>query len=434
MTNFERWQLFMRDIESPDLFIKWGFINLIASALQRRVWYYPDEDTDLPGSMSLFLNMFVALVGPPATGKGRVIKQVVAAIKHPEMVTVDPTGHQSYLINHSPDKVTCERLIEAIADGTKPLEYTIEKGGKQLKRVSGHCSCSFNIEELEVLFSKNSQDMVSVLNQCYDAGDLSYETKQHGKFAIKNICVNMLSGTTPESIKSLLTEKVIKTGFTSRVVAVYAPEPRFYRTFPGVSVEQRVAFNELVTHVKKLATKVIGEIKLSPEADEYLKSIYDSGKMMKERPNRDPKLDYYYGRKRVHWLKLAGIFHFADNADSRIIPLKPVQDAYQFLNATETNMHEAFRSSGRNVLWECGQSILRFIEERKEVRYKSLWFRFAQELQEQEFVDTLNYLLGTDQLFNINQQTSELTRGIFTMKKEQPNEPAGTNTKAPFEP
>lgn len=412
--NFDRWCSFTRDIESPDTFIRWGFIHLVGAALQRRVWYYPDEDTMLPGSFSLFTNMFTALVGPPSTGKGRVIKQCGAAIKSPLMMRQGEQGKLRPLINSSPDKITCERLIESIAEGgTDFIEYFIEKDGKKEKRTAGQSSCDFLIEELEVLFSKNASDMVNVLNQCYDAGDLNYETRHQGKMHVKNVCVNMLCGTTPEAIRSLLTEKVIKTGFTSRVIAVYAPGPRFYKVFPGITEAQRKDFIELVLHLKHLATKVAGEIKLSPEADAYHKEIYESGRMMKERPNTDPKLDYYYGRKRVHWLKLAAILHFSERYDTNLISLASMQEAYQTLNATEVNMHEAFRSSGRNELHEVGQAIIRFIREKGEVRYKALWFKFSNEVTKEELDNTLGMLIGTEQLVNTNQSTSAVEKGIF---------------------
>ena len=41
-------------MESPDLFIDWGFYSLISAALQRRVWLYPD-------SMAIYPNVFTLL-------------------------------------------------------------------------------------------------------------------------------------------------------------------------------------------------------------------------------------------------------------------------------------------------------------------------------------------------------------------------------------
>ena len=45
MTNIEKWRHFLKDLESPDMFVDWGFYSMIATALQRRVWLYPDTFT-----------------------------------------------------------------------------------------------------------------------------------------------------------------------------------------------------------------------------------------------------------------------------------------------------------------------------------------------------------------------------------------------------
>ena len=74
MNNLGKWRFYLKDIESPDLFIDWGFYSLISAALQRRVWLYPD-------AMAIYPNIFTLLVGPPAAGKSRVISQIADIIK-----------------------------------------------------------------------------------------------------------------------------------------------------------------------------------------------------------------------------------------------------------------------------------------------------------------------------------------------------------------
>lgn len=414
MTNYERWLLYTRDLESPEIYLRWGFISLIASALQRRVWMISNPKTQLPSESSIFSNLFNILIGPPATGKGRVIKAMASIIKHDSMKKVLPDGKLRPLINTSPDKIICERLIEKLTEcqDSQSFEVEVPGGGKE-KRAVAHNSCSFLIEELEVLYSKNAGDMVNVLNQFYDSGDLDYETKHHGKFHIKNICVNMLAGTTPESVRNLLTEKVIAGGHMSRLILVYADAPRFYRGARLLDVEQQNAYDELVKHVKLLATKVLGEVRLSKEAEEYFNHIYESGKMMKDRCNRDPRLDTYYGRKKMHWYKLAISLNYADQVESNTIGLPTMEEAYNDLNKTEVRMHEAFKNAGKNVIYETGVEVLRYVEESKEVRYKPLWFRFSRDFRKVEFDECLEYLLGTEQIENKNKQTNMLPEGIF---------------------
>ena len=82
MTNLEKWRHYLKDMESPDLFIDWSFYSLISAALQRRVWLYPD-------SMSIYPNIFTLLVGPPAAGKSRVISQVTDIVKSEKLMEFD---------------------------------------------------------------------------------------------------------------------------------------------------------------------------------------------------------------------------------------------------------------------------------------------------------------------------------------------------------
>jgi hypothetical protein len=263
------------------------------------------------------------------------------------------------------------------------------------KKVSAFSSCFFLIEELEVLFNSNASDMVSVLNQCYDAGNLSYETVSQGCYNIRNICVSMLAGTTPESLKNLMSDKIVKTGFTSRVIPIYKAKQRFYRVFPGISKEQMEAADALAEHLKVLATKVAGPVKFSKEAEEYFKSIYESGKMPRIVAN--PKTDYYYARKRVHWLKLAMILHFADDTSNEI-GLQETMKALEELNEIEKEMGNAV-ASPKNPLHDATMEILEFVsKERGEVKLKTLWFKFSEFLRREEFDECLRTLVSTDRI------------------------------------
>lgn len=429
MTNFEKWVYYTKDFESPDIYIRWGFYHLIASALQRRVFFNPDGDTGMPGSNSLFCNNFVVLVGPPATGKGRVIKQVIAALTHPVMNIPQADGKLKPLVYTSPKKVTCEKLIDILSRAVGTAEWSRPKadGSGEEKVRTGHVSCSFNIEELEVLFASNAADMVSLVQDAYDCGEVSYATRHQSNVCVKNTCVNIIAGTTTDSIRDLFADKVITKGFTSRVIPVYASEPRFRRIFLGVNEDQRLAFLEIVGHLRKLALSVAGPIKFSPESLERMTKIYESdekgrSEMFDGRINRDPSLLHYYGRKNIHWQKLAAIIHFSEDASGNMeIPLSCVMQAYKQLSEVEVMMHEAYRSGGRNELFEHGKNIIAFLEERKEARYKSLWFKFSNDMRQEELNECLTYLMGTDQINNTNSQTNEITHGIYVPNGKQYN-------------
>ena len=394
MNNLEKWRFYLKDMESPDLFIDWGFYSLISAALQRRVWLYPD-------SMAIYPNIFTLLVGPPAAGKSRVISQIADIIKSEKLTEPDKKKNKMVpMFPFGADTTTQESLLRYLRDDCmRKFEVLDTRLGGNAKRKRSHYSICFMIEELGVLFRKNSEDMVNMLNQFYDARSYHYKSKHQGSDDITNLCVTMLAGTTPSFIREAFSDKIISQGFTSRVIVVFGHAPRFFRQFPGLTEEQRQCRNDIVDYMLKLH-KVTGEVRLSPEASEWHKELYESGALSKKRVNKDPRLDNYYGRKNVHLLKTAMLMHFADNTDP-IITLDDLKKAFKLLTITEHKMHEAFNTVGRNPIGEVTKHILRFIIDSKAgVRYKKLWLNFVSEVSKQELDQVLEFLVTSEQVTN----------------------------------
>ena len=393
MTLIEMWRHYLKDLESPDLFIDWGFYSMIATALQRRVWLYPDTFT-------LYPNLFTMLVGPPAAGKSRVIAQVSEFIKHPSLIERIKLPKKNELIVRpffeiSADTITQEALIRYIVLRCC-REFTHKKDGKTIK--SSHFSIGFMIEELGVLLRKNTENIVNMLNQFYDSRDFTYKTKHQGTDMIKNVCVNVLGGTTPTFIREAFNDKLISQGFTSRVIMIYGDGPRFLRQFPGIDDKQRKMKKDIIEHLKKLHS-IAGAVTLTPEAEAFHKEIYESGQLTQEVVNKDHRLETYYGRKNVHLLKMSMVMHFAGCTDSYVIEKPTMERALRFLAHTEARMHEAYVTTGRNVLGAAQRRLMQFIIDAKApVAYKKLWITFIDDLAKDELDQCLAFLLTTDQI------------------------------------
>jgi energy-coupling factor transporter ATP-binding protein EcfA2 len=404
-----KWRTFTADFESPDLYVDWGLYSLVSSALQRRVWYgNTDPVTGAPTQNSIFLNQFIVLIGPPATGKGRIIKNVKAVCEHEKnkrFIINTKTGQQVLVTNAitcTPDNITFEGLFEFMAKPDRidaiALAY-IDKDGAKKETPYAHNSATACLEELGVMFTKNAEDVASVLCQAYDAGNLFRWTKTQGKDLIYNVCVNFLAGTTTDAVRRMVANKVVEEGLTTRVIFVYANKPRFYRFTSESSVEKQNAFLDIVSHINYLATKTIGEVKISPEGLAFMTEYYESRKMSEsERVNFDKKLDGYYGRKKLHWIKCACVRHFMDSLESMTVSLETVKDTLAFLNHTELEMHLAFRDAGRNDQNETAQEVVRFLREHGECTYKKLFFNFFKDGDKQSFDEIMNYLEITEQV------------------------------------
>ena len=155
---------------------------------------------------------------------------------------------------------------------------------------------------------------------------------------------------------------------------------------------------EIIEHLKALH-KVGGPLTFTDEAEDFHREVYESGKITKDVVNKDHRLETYYGRKNVHLLKMSMIMHFADQTESYCIEKSTVERALRFLAHTEARMHEAYITSGRNILAETQRRLMQYIIDAKgPVKYKKLWVAFIDDLNKDELNQCLEFLLATNQI------------------------------------
>jgi hypothetical protein len=164
-----------------------------------------------------------------------------------------------------------------------------------------------------------------------------------------------------------------------------------------LDVDQQKAFVELLAYVKRLTT-VWGEVQLSPEAKAYHKRLYEEGIISKERRNHDPRLDDYYGRKNIHWLKLMIVHHYAEQMESNIITKETVDRAWDTLQRGEAMMHLAYQTSGRNMLHESSVEMMRYLQEHGRTSIRSLMWQFGKDLKKAELQECVEMLISANKI------------------------------------
>ena len=197
----DKWKYYTKDLISPDSYIEMGFFYLMAAAMQRRLWL-----GDTSGLSQLFPNMYIILVGPPACGKGLVLKQVIQILKHykithgNEFVKAEeaavkalaaelgigsnlssPIDFDNYLIPVSADATTYEQLLRIMTRSTRIHEI------KETKQKYVHKSLCFCLEEISSLFRRKAEDVVRFLIVAFDCGDYDYETKHFSADRIRKM-------------------------------------------------------------------------------------------------------------------------------------------------------------------------------------------------------------------------------------------------------
>lgn len=437
ISNFEAWQLYNREVTSPQNFVDFGFYYLIAASLQRRIWRGPDH-------RKLYPNQYPILVGDPGVGKGLIIKQVAEFLNEHklrpggEFKAIDTTApsasleiakeaiqsanfaiaangakhkieEEPLLIPVAANATTFEALTGACARATRTCVYRAfdHKLGKKREYMYRHASLCFCLEEISSLFHKEAAKVVNFLITAYDCGDYTYDTKTAGTDYIKGVCLNFFGGTTPGFIEASFSDKLLSEGFSSRTWFIHAQRNRKYDLWsPQLTEEQIAAKKQISEHIKKL-TQLYGEIKFSQESIDWLRSWWKHSNESPDyvRPNTADKLNPYYSRKDIHAQKLAIAMHCGEDAAMNEdggplneIQLPTCKRAMSVLDNEERTMHLALNFDGANPLHRVGKRILTFLKKNGPHQTDQILMEFWSEANREELTTVLDHLRLTKQI------------------------------------
>jgi hypothetical protein len=185
------------DSEPPILFRKWVAISTVASALQRKIKF------ELGLSITVYPNLYIVLVGPPATGKGTAM------------------GFAEDIINKVPSiKISAQATsLQALIKNLKETNLT------DLNRETGgmifHSSLTVFSNEFTVFLGYHNSELIATLCDWFDCKEKwTYDTIKRGKEEIRGVWVNILAGTTHESLQASFPMEAIGGGLSSRIIFV----------------------------------------------------------------------------------------------------------------------------------------------------------------------------------------------------------------------
>jgi hypothetical protein len=347
-SNLEKWFSYTSGLPTPDNMVQWGWVSLIGSALQRRVWLPPDHKP-------IFPNNYICFVSPPGVGKSLIIDEVSSFARHwkigdnkemmeerfslkehklaaDAMVSADKDRAdkvssktagankemvKSNLIPIAADATTYEALVLAFGTCYGRINYPELINGTETIGTYGHSSLCFLLKELGSLLRKRTNDTVTFLLGLYDCPlDYEYDTVSREKDRIRRGCLNILAATNPSFMNQIFEERLIDDAFLSRTVFVYAPKNRHpVRRIPQLTAEQEQYGKDLRQHILKLST-LYGCVQMSPEADKYIEDFcVDVEQGKNKRMSQHPKLIHFKSRLWVHLQKLMLALHFGESTE-----------------------------------------------------------------------------------------------------------------------
>lgn len=364
MTNKESWDLLTKDLPSHQSWLDLTFLGMISAALERRVWYGS-------GGREIFCNLFIAIVGPPGSGKTMAtneVKRILHGVKDEQKQTVeDGALVRAPYFTTAPDTTTFEG---SLADMSKHTKFFTHEGKKRAQ-----VPYLLLLSELNSYIRLDHTQIPKALLKFYDCENYEYKPKHGSPDIIRNSCVTIIGGATMQFLRDGYDKGIFDDGFAARFVWSFESGPSNRPVnfeLCELSDEQIEARKRLIAWVEKL-TKVSGKLTYSAATGEFLQNWF-AGEHQEEKASAPDYMQYYMSRKGMHLRKLAACIHFSEN-DSMEISQESFERALALLKKLEPGL-AAFVAVGRNPLIGVYRKAVDYIRGRDGVTREELLLQF----------------------------------------------------------
>jgi len=312
----------------PPQFNTWAGLSILAGALERRLWL-PWSDT-----FSFYPNIYVLLVSRPGVGKSVALNKAVDLLH--EM------NRKAGTLNIMPSQVTEAKFIELMGTGRSWIDRS---GGKELMvfQNSGYYFASEASNSLRNIFG----EFLACLTDFYDCPAFwERATKKDGKkIVLKNVCMNILAGSTFDYLGKLVSDENIQGGFASRILYVVHSEKlvRNQRWQNGVTEVDK----ELRKEYRKQLIVDLGEInKMSGpmHADDDFGAAWEAWYPQfeeKRQAYKSDKLQSIVARTNTSVLKVSMLLSAAES-DDRVLRLRHWNRALELVEGLNSFIPEIF--------------------------------------------------------------------------------------------
>lgn len=315
----------------PETFNEWSGLSVIAGALERKVWL-PWNDT-----YSYYPNIYVMLVARPGVGKSVALNKAVDLLQE--------VNRKTQSLNILPSQVTEAKFIELMGHGKT---YVDRSTGRELMlfQNAGYYFASEASNSLRDIFGS----FIACLTDFYDCpATWERATKKDGKkISLKNVCMNVLAGTTFDYLGKLVSDENIQGGFASRILYVVHRE-KLVRTQAfqmGLSPEDlamRKSYRDALVHDLTEISKLCGAMKATPE----FAAAWEAWNPKFENIRQDmqsEKLQSLLARTNTNAIKLSMIIS-ASESDDCVLRIQHWEKALRMLTAVNEQIPSIFRES-----------------------------------------------------------------------------------------
>lgn len=350
--------------EPPELFRQWVGISVLAAAMQRKCYLSW-------GMLTFYPNLYIILVGPPATRKGTAMYPGQAFLRKLE-------------IPMAADATTLQALIRRL----KEANATVVNARSM---ASFHSSLTVFSKEFTVFIGYKNNEMIAALCDWYDCdAKWIYDTKNQGRDEIIGVWVNLIGGTTPDLIRSSMPLETIGGGLTSRVIFVCEQKKAKTVIMPFLSPEQQKLEQQLFYDLERI-NLLNGAFQVTEKFITVWSNWYMGNDAMPPKHLASGPFAGYVQRRPNHVLKTSMVMSIARSSEM-VLREEDILKAIDVLERTEKKMPEVFAGVGQNNLAAVIQRVLMYLRANKEVQFDQLMRMFyadADELELRNIVRTL---------------------------------------------
>ena len=368
--------------ESPDIFHFWIGLTMISASLRRSIWI--DR-----GAYTVYPNQYVILIAESASCRKSVAMEI---------------GLDLLLANKDIRAVHEKATVEGLIDLMK--KASISPTG----RIKPDGSVLLHADELSNMFSKATYaaDLIKFLTATYTAkARVDFLTRTKGHAQVRNPCPVVLAGTTPSDLGEIFPIALLSSGFMGRVLMVSGKKGHRIAK-PHLRREMRESLIEDLHDMSFLE----GEIKLTPECDEFYTKWYEEGKMG-EPSTAD--LITFYERKHDHVLKTAMLLSVSES-NSMIITIDHFKNAVKAIEYLELGMAKAMEYVGATEKSSVSELIIKILEKNmpEAMSHSVLMRRVYKRIRDaDEFQSLIDTLAQSERI-----EITASRRGIFYKVKE----------------
>ena len=354
----------MRLAEPPPNFNAWCAIGAISALLGKKC-FIPQ------GHFTTFPNLYIVLVGPPATRKSTAMNVLKKMLRGVAKVPL------------APESATRESLIDDMARAR--VEWNLLG-----KDISYWQATAFVTELEQFIGGKHINDaMVKFLTAIWDEPFFKERTRKGGEVTIHNPYFTMLACCTSSWINEKLQADVISDGFTRRTIFVNEQDLNCLNPWPEDGPREE-ELNGLMLKDALRIFNIAGKFHFTPEARAYYDALYMNQRKMAE--DHIPQLEHYFSSRHILLQKVVMCLSAAHRSD-RIVDSSTLRLANDFLLETEKSLDRLFAGVGRNELAPIAARITDILAEQGSLTemgiFSKLTYASASFNEFRELLDTL---------------------------------------------